>query len=585
MCFDATCVVTKVDIKQNTTNLIRYANQFGSSEFDPPLPLRRTFSLFRDYNFETFVCESKCLQIEQIMSVPPRDDSISHATRFESCVDYVKKIQTYYGKKFIKKECFTFSFFKDPFYEEKDIFSLSEDSIIGYCILQRDTLRGDEKVEEPPPYVIESILNLPEKRKDRFFVKNYRTHIQVLKRNFHIIGNYFSQQNNITNCCAQAATKMAIRAHYPDITAEKINKAVGITHETIKGNEGLKPKEFKKAITKLSGQNAKYFDARQFETPLHFLKLIYHAIESRFPVILLFGYETEKIFPARQKCHAAALIGHTFDKNTWWAYAWKAYFPKNYANPKYFPSVMWCDNFVIQDDNMGPYYLLPLQALKITDLPPKIPFRIRSFIQNFRFRLSKISSWFYRPLGCIITYPKNTVSPEMYLKIEPHMTQWLTSYNKYLEEDKNFSTDNFYFHEYFKKNLLDGSLVLRTFVCKKDEYLKAFEKNCNLEEKEELLKSFDFILNSEELGLSHIDFLYVVEISVPELYWINKKKIGEILINPEQFQKDPQKSVIFIKLPSIVDFFINGHKIMPYFTKEIDSRYDLTEIECSSCFS
>ena len=78
--------------------------------------------------------------------------------------------------------------------------------------------------------------------------------------------------------------------------------------------------------------------------------IIYHYIESNIPVIL--------VIPT---CHGAShlmvAIGHDFNPDQWYSYARRAYFG-DYELP-FRSSFEWIQNFIIQDDNFGPYAAAP----------------------------------------------------------------------------------------------------------------------------------------------------------------------------------------------------------------------------------
>ena len=459
------CLEKDIVIFPEKTSLIKFANKFGTTEYPAPLPLRRTCSILREYGFGTLLCESLIWEKKETGNCNySTKDNHACGVRYFSCNEYDKILEDHYDAELLKKECFKIAFFKTVFEKEKDLKDLDRDDLKAICIVHRDTLlkHGCQKISIPP-YVTESIINIPEKRKNVCFLTNYVSNIIIGDREFQVEGNYFCQQNHVTNCCSQAAIKMAVRGYYPDITAEKINEIAGVDHKKRKGNEGFNPEEFVNTIKNLTGQEAQHFDIRSYETPLFFMKLIYHAIESRFPAILLFAYGAEKsLFPPKHRCHAAALIGHTFNKNNWWSYAWKGYFSGYRVKLKYLPSVMWCDNFLIQDDNFGPYYFLPLHSLRILDIPSLLPNAIIKIIQNTRFHLSKIWPKVYLPMHCIITYPDNSVHFEDVLKVEPYSLEWLEK--NFAEITKDMNLDDNIYNEYFYLYLENRTFVLRTLA-------------------------------------------------------------------------------------------------------------------------
>ena len=569
-----------IRILQNDISLIRFANEFSFPDCPAPLPLRRTFSLLRDFCFKTIVCEYALWQInEDTADIDNICNEQNCDLRFISCKQYAECLKQYYGSKLDFKECYKIAFFKKKFFDERDIEQLIDEDLLAFCIVHRDRIFETHAPSSRLPYVIEtvyvteSIINIPEKRMNIHTIGKLESNFRIRGKEFFIKGNYFSQQNSFTNCCAHAAIKMAIRGYHPQITAETINAEAGIDHEKRKGNEGLEPGDFIQVIKKLSGQEADYFEARSFKTPLQFLKLIYHAIESGFPVILLFTYPDDTEYPVKQGCHAATLIGHTFNKHTWWSYAWRGYFKD--IDMEYLPSVIWCDNFVIQDDNLGPYYLLPLHSLKILDSTFTVPLFLRSIVQNTKYQLSKIKKmqWLYQPMYCIIPHPKKLRYIEDVLKVEPFALDRLTKYISYL--GKQTPSNNFFLH-YFLPNFKDESLILRTFALSKKEYLQNFAEHHQLTDIHKYIEALEHILP---------EFIWITEISIPELYWINRKKIGEIITDPNIFHESPVNAVKFLLLPGLLSFFDEKGNIQKFFIEENDCRYPLINPECKKCFS
>lgn len=579
-------------IFQEDISLIFLASLFRTKNSGPPLPLRRTFSLAREIGFKSIFCEPTFWPDHAC-----NEDNCGQ--RFTSCKQYVECLKKYYNTTLKSKECYKFVFFRSQIKERADLSLVSARDLIGFCFLHRDTFQGPDREIWQAAYVTESIINIRSTNVDVFSFGQSESRIVVDGNEFNLTGNYFSQQNNITNCCAHAAIKMAIRGYYPNTTAELINACAGIDHTHLKGNIGLDPDGFTKVIREISQQKADYFDARSFETPFHFLKFVYHAIESRFPVILLFTYplaEKDK-FPKKQGYHAATLIGHTFNKHTWWANAWKGYFAPRGDKSRYYqylPSLMWCNNFVIQDDNLGPYYLLPLHSLKISDLSSILTPRSRALINELKILLSKKYPWMYRPLYCVVTYPKKIPSFNLIMEAEPYALKRLRQYLKQLfkEEKKEKNKyhnnkqvkglpNNMYFTKYLLPYCEENSLILRTFVINKKDYVSNFASYYRTE----TIISLDDYIKS----LNHIlpDFIWLTEISVPELFWINEMKLGDIIIDPHIFEKrrfgGGHAAVIFMKLPGLMTF-LKSEKIRRFYTNERESRYPLISPDSNLCF-
>ena len=84
-------------------------------------------------------------------------------------------------------------------------------------------------------------------------------------------------------------------------------------------------------------------------------RVIYHYIESGLPIIL--G------IPTKTSGHALTVIGHSFEPDMWWAFAEKPYYFSKPSGRDYHCSTTWIQNFIINDDNFGPYLSVPKEYL------------------------------------------------------------------------------------------------------------------------------------------------------------------------------------------------------------------------------
>ncbi|MDH5573775.1 MAG: hypothetical protein OEY89_18565, partial [Gammaproteobacteria bacterium] len=470
-----------------------------------------------------------------------------------------------YGCEFIKKNCYRLCFFSKEFsdFESAD---LVNDDFLGYCIIQTDSFINKNKQSTSRTYVTESVTHVPKDKpynEEQFTYYGSHRAVQTINgKRFAVNGNYFSQQNGITNCCANAAIKMAFRGKYSEITAEKINEAAGVDHKTKLGRAGLDAKEISNVINRMTTQKSYLLKSDDLEK-LQFIKIIYHAVESRLPVILLLSKPEEASDPDLQQepegiqGHSVAIMGHTSNNHNWWYYGLKFYFTKS-KQLKYLPSLLWCDNFVVQDDNMGPYYFLPV-GFFASMVPVKG--KICKFIINSILRLSApipLELWNYEPVHVVVSYPeeleffKHTVS-----EVEPRVILHVDLFVNLLKEKENEVLRSPSFISYFYSFYNEGSLILRSFVIGKEEYINCLKENDQLCEYKNILEQF------------LPDHFWVTEISIPELFWINKKKVGEVISDPRKIENSDGGGIIFMHLPEIICFVIDGTP-QPY---RIEKKY------------
>ena len=324
----------------------------------------------------------------------------------------------------------------------------------------------------------------------------------------------------------------------------------------------MEAKEICDVIKRLTGLDSFALKSSDL-TQSDLMKLIYHAIESRLPVILLIGLSVDqnKKYSDQIDGHAVVIKGHSFNEHNWWSYGLSFYFDGK-KNLAYLPSSLWCDNFIIQDDNMGPYYLLPVKFLTgdhfYGNSTKKINIlrRILNIVSNNRFK----NTWLNSPFEIIVPYSHNmSFFKNQVLQIEPWALLVLNEFIAYLKADTDI-LEKKPFSRYFTKYYNDNSLILRTYVISKKKYLTHIKDDTKLYDHIEL-DVFDKILP---------DFFWMTEISIPELFWINKKKIGEIITDPNEFKNMEESGVIYLRL--LNNIFFKEEKNFSHFDIRIESR-------------
>jgi len=512
-------------------SFINFGKKFGS-----PIPLRRTLSLMRMDG-----CQSIVVQEEEWLE-GCNEGICGH--RHQSCLDYVENLPKY-NYELINKKCYKMLFFNSMVSNENELIIANNDSLLGFCIVHNDIIINGEGKQYLIPYVTESCLKSPLKF-NAFILPPSEVSIKVNGREFKLQTNYFSQQNGITNCCAHAAIKMAIRGYYPQFTSEIINKKVPIDHIERKGNKGLAPDEISKVIEELSENETYLLSSTDLSSSAEFLRLVYISLESRLPVILLFNLP-EKGFDIAG--HAVTLIGHTFNEHNWSSYGLKGYFRGD--DVRYLPSSLWCDNLVVHDDNWGPYYLVTIRFLTdaadlsyILSAVEEAIDKVMASSLTLPIRLGVPID----PVTAIIVYPKHMSFIKDGLLVEPYAIARLNQYiSAILVDDSVLKCESF--HQYFLDYQKDNDLILRTFCLSKSEYLQFNHDNLLYEGYEDKIDEY------------LPDTFWLTEISIPELYWVNRKKVGEIITDPKKFNRSREHGVIFIHLPGLISFLENDEFI------------------------
>lgn len=366
-------------------------------------------------------------------------------------------------------------------------------------------------------------------------------------------------------------------------------RSIKVNHAVRPGGKGLDLDQIQVAIKQLTGNETWAFVSPGISPP-DFVKTIYSAIESRFPVILLFsipppsyhritrGRALKDLLPAEldllekdllmeHEGHAVALIGHSFTAHNWWSYALQTYFfqPKEI---KYLPSIHWVDNFIIQDDNFGPYYFLPTKLVAESAATRELASVLPSAFSAVP--LFAREQWLKQKSYAVVIFPPEMEFFKQCLDIEPMAIVLLNIYiQALLAGMKSGSipiTPGDSFSHYFRKYFETNSLILRTVIVSKKDYLEQMKLD-----HPEVAANFQSHFDSELP-----EYFWLTEISVPELFWINKRKVGDIITDPARFKNKKEEGVILIKIPEFL--FLTTPSIQIFPVPEHSLHYPLIDV-------
>lgn len=317
---------------------------------------------------------------------------------------------------------------------------------------------------------------------------------------FKLVGSFFSQQNGLTNVCAHAALRMGINSS-PAFTGQKltnrmINDFLNIDHSPGKrvGKYGTESQSVGLAtdqivqVIKSIGWQAHVADFNS-NPAIDYEDYIYPIIESGCPVIL--GVHRPGT------AHVLAVVGHTLNSDRWTPEARHGYgaFP---ISP-YISTSAWTDHFIVSDDNFGMYVTLPTEAIR------------NMLVPKFNPNLHASLAIGVVPAGVNITgYFVEQAAASLVTKIIARTSP--TSSNRWFELLK----------ETLQKESVQR-LVCRTLLYEKARYIE-FMKNVEDDQKRKL--------SATEIGSLQSmmpDRFWVTEVTVPNLYTGNKRKLGDIV--------------------------------------------------------
>ena len=280
----------------------------------------------------------------------------------------------------------------------------------------------------------------------------------------------------------------------------EMNRILGIKPPKRNPGEGL---ELAEMIKLLQAAGARCFAAdyraKLKSTPPPFQKYVYGSIESGYPSIISFQTTREV-----EKYHGIPIFGHTFNSDTWVPSAEQSYFEIG-PDTRYIPSESWVSMYIGHDDNWGPLYCVPrhyFQTQHPIDLsaPPGVTQCVAHVISTVpkRVRVSPIRA--------------EVIGIDYLLLLRPRVAK--------LRKNIWASRLNFY----ARRKLLVVRPILITLeqYCSHLERIRDWKHNRIDPRMLEVLRS---------LG---DQVLWMVELSVPELFSTNLRKIGEVLIRAQQ---------------------------------------------------
>ena len=231
---------------------------------------------------------------------------------------------------------------------------------------------------------------------------------------------------------------------------------------------------------------------------------LYGFLEAGFPIIIV-------LKTARAR-HALTVIGHTFDKNSWSAVALPNYFDRPLTGGEsYYSNTNWISNFIVQDDNFGPYFFISTEVvaeyLEIIYVP--LP-----FLWDIRFGPHAAERAAFKAL-------ERTV---------PHLI-----------DEKNGDPYNYLWHKILRNHFAsDERLVLRTVIYTGQKVIESYANH-----------AFSEVVSARFSDLTETP-VWRVEVSWPNLYCFHECQVGEVILDAET--GDP----LLTRIPGTLVFFKRG---------------------------
>jgi hypothetical protein len=378
------------------------------------------------------------------------------------------------------------SFWKKEINHPEEISAFDSQDLLGFAIIKQDI---SPRRSIGSWYVFESV-----------FVKSPHAHnyvhaargfsINIGDMEFSIFGVLYCQQNGLNKACAQVAIRALLSTMDPEreLSYRQINSWAfdgGVYAEPWRG---LDVQQIRRIFT---GWGIGYFDidyqSRTVEErkELPYQKFIYAGIESGCGALLGFRLHGQGL--KGDVRHIIPFFGHTFNQDAWVPLAETAYFHVG-ENTKYLPSESWLSSFIGHDDNFGSNFCIP--RLYIGD---ELVDYVVELFNN----------------GCLSSgVSAEAIAVDYLYSILPQLSGnqniWLLRLLDYVRRQQ---------------------VVLRAVCVSSKEYFEHWSRlrdwNDNLEDPS-LCRALCQALPPK---------IWLVEVSVPELYSANLHKLGEIILN------------------------------------------------------
>lgn len=423
-----------------------------------------------------------------------------------------RSLQAFFGAP-VSSSALRISVFAEPFETIGDLCKEHEriqEGYLGYVVVKETKVGGGGRVLRS---VFESVLRMPP------VTNNYMHSFSLFRGRvgcdalFEVRGSYFTQQDGSgATTCGHAAL-----CNLLNNMLTRVRRAKPVTRVVTKAriNRILKRKPKSNWPPERLGLNSRecvrvlqHFGLpavteNYVEHPdLDYRRFVHSILEAGYGVILGFR--------AMAGGHALAIIGHTFNSDMYAAEAEFAYFhpPGVFA---YHNAFSYVDHWIVQDDNFGPYYCAGTDLFRRITLPSYDPVQRPMFAVGILPRRSSrgalnAEAYASMQLAWLLEAIGNR-GPRWYRKL------WAAARVKVPLTGPRRRP----------RQWLAKEPVLRTFMGRRREYIDALREARDWEG-----RSFSPATLALLEGILP-DRFWLTEVSLPDLYATNKRKLADII--------------------------------------------------------
>jgi len=490
-------------IDPNVVNIISMASPFSGFQFvedffNSSPAVHRCFSLARSADVQTLIVEEIG---EAGLVLDENQETLTYVSDHK--MTGLKRL----------------SFWKSKFKRKNALKSKADSDLIGYVIIKKDF---SPSRNYDAWHIFEAVFS-KYPHKHNCVHRSPSNNIKICGYEFKVDGVLYCQQNTLNKVCAHVALRslLAGRLNGGDISYSKLNAlARSVSAGHYDPANGLGPVQIRAILNALNipFRDIDYVESEKnnpnIREELPFQKYLYAGVESGAGALLGFKLTGPK---ASDDKHIIPFYGHTFNKDTWAPDADASYFQIG-AGVGYIPSESWTSSFIGHDDNFGPNFCVPRSYVK----QGQAEYVVELIDDGLKF-------------GGV--------------QAEALSLTFLYSLYPYLDSYEN--------NPWIDRLARDSSpsiqrVVLRAFAVHRDEYINHLSS----------IQDWDGHFENPDIPTLLTKLLpekiWMIEVSLPQLFPANERKLGEVVLNPF-IPFDVKKPInyshfLFARLPELYFF-------------------------------